>query len=157
MNQKRKKQGLDKPQPTNVRPGDPPSPNQQIGIVSQSELFIGPIPPPEKLEQYAQIGPDVVDRIIKMAEQEQRHQQELESRAFVEDAKAFGRGQWFAFTIAILTLGLAGTLVILDKPIEAAFFGGAGILSLVGTFLQNRLLGESKHASDDKPPSQLRK
>jgi uncharacterized membrane protein len=125
-------------------------------------VFIGPIPPPEKLKKYAEISPDVVDRIIKTAEREPLHQQELERQAFVEDARAFGRGQWFALTITFSTLGCAVVLVILNKPVEAAVFGGAGILSLLGAFLQNRFLRESRPetkqiATETKPPSKPNK
>ncbi len=49
-------------------------------ITKQSELtrFSGPIPPPEVLKMYNDVGIDIPNRIVAMAEKEQQHRFEMD-------------------------------------------------------------------------------
>ena len=42
--------------------------NQSSVQVAEQRAFSGPIPPPEALERYAAINPDLVNRIMALAE-----------------------------------------------------------------------------------------
>lgn len=48
-------------------------------IVAQSASFSGPIPPPAILHQYDAVIPGAAERILKMAEEQSKHRQELVS------------------------------------------------------------------------------
>lgn len=47
--------------------------------------FSGPLPPPEALREYADIQPDLVPKIIKMAEIEQAHRHAKEKESLAAD------------------------------------------------------------------------
>lgn len=41
--------------------------------VMRSEIYSGPIPPPEAFEKYEKVLPGAADRIMKMTERQQEH------------------------------------------------------------------------------------
>ena len=50
-------------------------------MIIRSEMYSGPIPPPEALARYEEIQPGAADRILKMAEKQQEHRMALETKA----------------------------------------------------------------------------
>ncbi len=65
--------------PANV-PRDPKDPDlrKQISSSMRMETFKGPIPPPAVLEAYESLVPGAAQRILKMAENQASHRQEIE-------------------------------------------------------------------------------
>lgn len=58
-----------------------PSNQKQSGIAiveSRDEFFSGPIPPPQTMAGYETALPGSADRILKMAEEQSAHRQEME-------------------------------------------------------------------------------
>ena len=62
--------------------------------------FSGPLPPPETLAKYEQILPGSADRIIRMAEQQASHRQQLERVVIESNVSAQKWGLGCAFIIA---------------------------------------------------------
>lgn len=96
----------------------------QVMTLVQEERFSGPIAHPRHLREYEQILPGSADRIIRMAEGNLRHAQEMQCKALqadIDDAKA-GR--------------LYGFIALISLIVAAAVTGWAGqkelSLSLVG-------------------------
>ena len=78
--------------------------------LSQSELqqvaqqYSGPIPPPEILHRFDQIIPGAAERILVMAEENGRHQREIEKAALTLAADEVKRGQRFGSPSVFLPL-----------------------------------------------------
>lgn len=118
------------------------------GMLLQAS-WSAPLPPPGALQQYDAIVPGAADRILRMAENVQQHNIELEKAAsaredktlaladktITSDASQSRWGLWFAFIIALLGIGVGAWLISIDK----AGFGLAAIIaplaSLAGLFV----------------------
>jgi uncharacterized membrane protein len=73
--------------------------------------FRGPLPPPSVVEHFERIRPGAAERILVMAEEQQRVRHQLEERALVGALRAEATGQWLAAFIVTLTVGLGSWLV----------------------------------------------
>lgn len=101
----------------------------------ESRFFSGPLPPSEELKAYAEISPQFPERIFSMAEKEQDHRHDLEKRRTGAQIWITGSGQIFGFVLALLIIGLAGTLLFYDKKIEGLISLAAGLGTLIGPFI----------------------
>lgn len=95
----------------------------------------GPIPHPEHLERYNQIIPNGADRIMRMAEKQQEHRQELEKHAVQSQLKQSGRGQIFGLVIGISALAIGGTCAMFGNEISGSIIGAGGVTGLVSVFV----------------------
>jgi len=88
--------------PANVRPTTQKLNKQnQIGAQVTAQQFSGPVPHPEILQGYDQVLPGAAERILTMAELDQKHQIQLESSAQHLAAKEIKRGQIFGLIVSI--------------------------------------------------------
>lgn len=101
----------------------------------QEITFSGPIPPPAVIEGYERILPGSADRILKMAEEQSKHRQELEKKAIAEDLKQSRRGQLFGFIIALAGMALCYFFVMYDMKLFAGIFACVILTSLVALFV----------------------
>jgi uncharacterized membrane protein len=74
--------------------------------------FSGPIPPPNMLEAYSHVIPDLPERLVSMMEGEQKHRQTSESRLIGLEEKRM-RGTFILAFVgmmgsSLITLGLIG-------------------------------------------------
>lgn len=107
--------------------------------------YSGPIPPADELAAYNRIEPDLVNRIVSMAEDEALHRRSRENRELSEAVVATRRGQYLSFAIAALALGAGLGMVALGAdPIAIVL-----ILGAVGTLVTIILTGGK---SDNGPP-----
>jgi uncharacterized membrane protein len=115
----------------------------------RSELFSGPVPDPESLERYESINPGFADRLIKLAEDEQKSRLEL-NRLLVENELNNQRKSWASYRIGQLFAIIAVTQVVLlcmvgfylGHPNSARDIAVIVIVSLAGIFLSKRLMGK---------------
>lgn len=91
-------------------------------IVVEGSVHIGPLPPPNTLAEYEQIQSGFAERIVRMAEKEQK-QRHLNNRTFV---RTFSRGQLFGFALSIAGMGTSAFL--LSQGME--IWNGLGIFLL---------------------------
>lgn len=88
--------------------------NPEVKAVLRKEYYSGPLPPPKALADYNNIVDGAAERILIMAELEQKHRHQIESTALLGEINNDKRGQRFGFGIAItfgvmaLVLGLSG-------------------------------------------------
>ena len=78
------------------------NPKEQVQIrETQTVLYAGPLPVSQEFAQYEQVLPGTADRLLSITEKEvaQRHKNEDKS------VRLNGRGQIFAFIIAVLSIG----------------------------------------------------
>lgn len=103
--------------------------------------FSGPIPPPNIIAGYENVVPGAADRIIKMAERQSLHRQDVE----LMEAKAESRdsllGIIFAFALGIGCLAACVAIAIMVPTAAGAICGSVlgvtGIAAIVTAFLQN--------------------
>lgn len=99
------------------------------------EQYSGPIPHADLLEKYEKVHSGLADRIMKMAESQTQHRQQLESRVITGDIIKSFAGLIFAFLIA--ALGIIGGiyLILKDKPTSGyvTIFAPLGLIA--GAFI----------------------
>ena len=81
----------------------------------------GPLPHPAVLQQYDDVVPGAAERIIRMAEQQAMHRQELESSVIRTDNLKSFLGMIFGFVIALVGFGGGIYAAFSGQP----FWGGA--------------------------------
>ena len=100
-----------------------------------SQFTSGPIPNPELLEKYNEIIPDGADRIMKMAETQSKHRQNLETVVITGGNSRANLGVVFAFVFAMTIALVGGTLIYFDKTIQGMIFAGVGLTGIVYLFI----------------------
>jgi len=125
--------------PANVRPTTQKL-NKQNQIEAQvtTQQFSGPVPHPEILREYDQILPGAAERILTMAELDQKHQIELDSNAQHLAAKEIKRGQIFGLVVSISAFITSIASLILSFEKAAMVIGGTTVVGLVTVFLTSR-------------------
>ena len=120
-----------------------------LGLFVSASSFSGPLPPPEILKSYNDIVQNAAERLFKMTERQLEHKMQIENNvmqlekdklqieeySIKEQHKQNKRGQTFAFSIAMLGLGLSGTLAYLGLETLAGILGSTTIVGLVAIFL----------------------
>ena len=104
----------------------------------ESEEFSGPLPPASMFGEYERVLPGSADRILRMAEKEQDHRIEWETKALSGEMRQERYGQQLGFWVAISCIGGAVYLAMNGQAIIAAILGGSTVLSLAGRFLQRK-------------------
>lgn len=114
----------------------------------KQELFSGPIPHPELLKGYEDVKQGFAERIVAMAEEQQKHRFECERNMVNGTISESKRGQWMAFAIAILFLIASVALGLYGHDWLAGVIGGGTLVALVTVFITNR---PSKKHTDTSP------
>jgi len=104
---------------------------QETQIVSsQSLMYIGPLPPPKDFNDYEKTLPGTANRILVIAEQEAEHRRKNEEKII----KYTGRGQVFAFILAIISLGLIFFSILKGEPLGTIVPAIIALSSLIAVF-----------------------
>lgn len=106
---------------------------QEILVVEQ-ELFLGPLPHPKHLTEYAKISPDIPERIMRMAENQSDHRRQLESAIVASNLKLEVRGQVFGFVIAMSAVIGGIYLMANGQSLEGAATAISAVAGLVALF-----------------------
>lgn len=118
-----------------------------------SRSFTGPIPPPEILYQYDQIGDDFANRIIKMAEKEQSHRHSLQDKTIqiqsdelkgIRDQKRIG--QICGLTIGLVSILSGSSLVAMGHAKAGTIIATGAVLGLVSVFV----IGKTSTAEEEE-------
>ena len=119
----------------------PVSGKKAVGL-SMTQLHQGPIPSAEEMRQYSQVFPDLPQRIVKMAEDEQKHRFAME-----ESLKNYRDSELRSNTI-LAYLGIFSSvlcvLIIMSAsvfcayfhhPITAGIIGSGGVVMIVSVLV----------------------
>src|SRR3989344_8200747 len=117
-----------------------PNHSNQQGVVvrqtqTQTQMFSGPLPPPEALKKFDEVVPGAAERIIKMAEEQSAHRKELEKKVIDSDIARSKWGQVLGFVIAIAGLAVSAIIVVYGNAIAGGIIGVGTLASLVGVFM----------------------
>jgi uncharacterized membrane protein len=132
------------------------------GLEAQIEEIeeYSPYPPAEFLQQLNLINPELVHRVMLIAEQEQKHRHAVMNEQIIEAKrvntahieydqlyiKLMARGQWFGLALA---LGLV-TLAAYTAYLHESWAASTAILAIVGILVVYVLLKVPKQQPNDK-------
>ncbi len=116
-----------------------------LGLSIMSEkIHSGPLPTVETLEGYDKIIPNGAERVMAMAEKEQAFRQEhthyIAKRQFNQE----GKGQWFAFILALIAICGALGLAYIGREIAGIAVIITAVAGLAGSFLYSKYLEGKK-------------
>jgi len=106
-------------------------------VVAQ-QTFSGPVPPPGLMAEYKTVDPDLPNRILTMAEQEQKHAHEMELSALTATVANETRGQIFAFVVSLIIIIGAVYLIGTGKQIAGTILAGSTLIGLAYLFITGR-------------------
>lgn len=106
-----------------------------LSVVEAKYTFSGPIPPPEVMERYEHIAPGAADRILTMAEIEQRHRHAYEEKEQDSSYRAIFVTIIFAFLALIIVCGIV--IFAISQGMEGTAIATilGAVASIVGLFL----------------------
>lgn len=106
----------------------------------------GPLPHPRDLEAFKGVDPEFPQRILAMAETEQRHRHAIAQANVTERL----RGQAFAFFVALCFV-VAGTFLVSNgHPVAGTIFGGTTLVWIVSAFLRAKAPGRETWDSEHR-------
>ena len=114
------------------------SADQAVSVRHERHLISGPLPAPEILRGYEELLHGAAERIIRMAEKEQKDAHEINMIAIRETAADTRRGQIFGSIVALAALGTSAFLGYHGHSIAAGIVGGTTVVGLVTVFVTGR-------------------
>lgn len=120
--------------PTNNQKPENTPPAVQIHQMT----YQGPIPAPSIMDAYAKVDPSFPERIMRDFEKNSEHirkSKEMELQASIDERK---RGQWMAFFLSVLLLGIVGFSLWLGNTTFAGISGVAFIGLLIRSFIASK-------------------
>jgi uncharacterized membrane protein len=118
--------------------------HHQQTAVHIEQHHIGPLPSPLSFEQYNNALPGAAERIMIMAEIEQKHRHSLELAEAANRntmMKERSRGQWMAYSIALVLPCLGASLIFSGFSITGTILGAAGIIPVIYAFVPSKKHG----------------
>lgn len=121
-----------------------PEDARQVGVevvatlLAVAKRFSGPLPPPEALEHYERVLPGGAERIIAMAEREQKHRHGVEQRTSRVGAWIGPVGLVFAFLLAALALGGSIWLISNGHSVSGLVIAISEVIALSWAFISAR-------------------
>ena len=116
---------------------------QEVKLVHQ-EAYQGPLPHPDLLVKYEEIIPGSAERILSMAEKEQKHRHQLENEVIKKEIAQKGRGLNFGFTLALLIIVVGAYLLIIDKSLQGFSLILGSIAMIIAPFFFNKNNNQNK-------------
>lgn len=124
-------------------------------MVMRSEMYSGPIPPPEALARYEEIQPGAADRILTMAEKQQEHRMALETKAIGGQVDQSKRGQLFGFILVFVCIAVAVFFAVyFGMTAFAVTFLCVTMVSVVGLFVTGKMAVQKDLAQKSKDQEQ---
>jgi len=109
--------------------------NEANVTVQKSEIHSGPLPHPEILSRYDEVIPGAAERILKMAENEQKNRITLDKKTTINAIIMGYLGIVFAFFSVILVSGLVYYSLLKGYYTTAATLGVGAIASVASVFI----------------------
>ncbi|WP_153813462.1 DUF2335 domain-containing protein [Streptomyces sp. SUK 48] len=108
---------------------------RSMRVVRRELTLRGPLPPPEMLAGYEEALPGLADRIVSMAENEQRHRHEVERTDLRQAYRVARAGQVFGLVALAIMTALAAYLAYLGHAGWAVAAAGIDVAAVVGVFV----------------------
>ena len=112
---------------------------QLVRMVSQQiSIKSGPYPSPEDYEHYHEIDPSLTTLMKEMVVKEQEHQHKMDEKYLDKDFLLRKSGQWFAFLVFVLVIGLGGYSIFIGQVWVGALISSTGVVGIIAQFLKRR-------------------
>jgi uncharacterized membrane protein len=102
-----------------AEPNKPGAGRPNNHVIQKTQFHQGPLPRPEDFEAYDRVLRGAADRILRMAEKQAAHRQDLESRALKGDLVKAMMGTILAYMTFGGSMFGAVYLLMHDKPIQS--------------------------------------
>jgi uncharacterized membrane protein len=139
-------------------PEDPPVTESSIIAAIRSTSFSGPIPPPEMLKGHNEVLPGAADRILKMAENQNKHRIAMEASVAASDMKRAGHGLLAGLLVTSLLILCATWCILSGHDAAGGTLGTATIIGLAGVFVYGTITRKDerrKRAGGNKPEQKI--
>lgn len=113
----------------------PPSVQRKTVVTGVIEAHHRPLPSPDEFAGYESVLPGSAERILRMAEAQAAHRQDMERLMISANIRAERRGQWFGLIATVLVLGAVCFSVYFKQTVAAALLGFGGISGLISAFI----------------------
>lgn len=113
-------------------------------ITSVSTFFAGPLPHPNILQGYENIQTGFADRILKMAEIQTSHRQDLEKSVMSSNIANERKGMWFAFIVTMSLMIFGFYLISHETDAMGYLVVFAPAIFHAGNYIYNRKREEEK-------------
>lgn len=110
-------------------------------------MHSGPLPDPETLREYDRIVPGAADRVIAMAERQQKHRHDMEKQALTSSFRSEWGGRIAALLVCAMAFSLSAFLGHCGSPGAASAVAGVTLVAIVSAFLAAR--GRSPGGAED--------
>ncbi len=111
----------------------------------QERSHSGPLPDADTLVKYNSVIPEGADRIMIMAEKQQKHRMELENLVIPGHAKQSRLGQWFGLVIGLFGIGCGTFLAYTGHETVGGIIAGGTVVSLVSVFVIGKTIQKSNN------------
>ena len=111
--------------------------HQVTSVVTQS-IYQGLLPPPEMLEHYGRIDPELPNKLTQLAFDEAKHRHYCEKKATRAFSRSATLGMIFAFLSVIIVSFLVYYALTLGFATQAAVIATGVIVALAGVFVFRR-------------------
>jgi uncharacterized membrane protein len=124
-------------------------------MLMRHRIHIGPLPPAKDYKAYEAVHPGSADRILKMAESEQAHGQQMERDVLAADKEIASRGQHYALFATMWLGGLGAVLGYTGHDWLGGAFVVSSLVPIVAHFLARTILEpKNKPAPDQRRPEE---
>lgn len=107
-----------------------------VGIMREElSMYSGPIPSPQTLQEYNQIDPTFAERIMKMAENQASHRQNMERIMIKSSSRDSLLGVIFGFIIGMTCIISSYFLGVNGQAFLSGVIGVGGLGGLVSVFI----------------------
>ncbi|MFZ4647498.1 MAG: DUF2335 domain-containing protein [Gemmataceae bacterium] len=120
----------------------------EVGIRQMVAQYSGPVPHAHEMLRYQQIDPSFPERFVRMAENQSRHRQELETRVIDYDFKLKRTGQDYALFSVVFGLLIALVFAWIGALTIAAIVAGTTVVGVVTAFVVGRVLQNKSDPED---------
>lgn len=101
----------------------------------KTTAFSGPIPPPDLLKGFEEVLPGLADRIVRMAETQATHRQDLEASVVKAEINRGYLGMASGLVVAMTAIIMGGVLMSQGHIAPGGLLTGGTLATLVGVFV----------------------
>jgi hypothetical protein len=129
-----------------------------LAAVSLTKMVSGALPfvPPAILQEYKNVSPELVGKLVEWTETQAKHRRDLETLSANRSENRLDRGQWIAGAVALGGLSLAAVVGIIGNPYVAAIIAIFAIGGPTAAILLARnVRGQQQRAAQRTPGPQV--
>lgn len=104
----------------------------------RADIFMGPLPSPHILAEYHKLDPNLMYKIVELAERQAEDRRNKEWKVYSHDIALSYIGMVCAFLIAISGFVLTGYLAKINSPVVSAIVACLDIGMLVAVFIHGK-------------------